>query len=468
MIRFLIFSVFFQVTFAHANQAIYDAQFEKSLNFMMENMIRPDIAAGAIIAAPSKAHPDYFYHWVRDAALTAEAALDIYKSGYLSDSQSKMLRQFFVDHISFNKHIQKTSLLADGLGEPKFSVTGEVYSFPWGRPQNDGPALRALSLVHILDVATKEKWPEAAQIKKTVYQSEIPTKSLAKADFEYVAHRWQDANFDLWEEVYGLHFYTLMAQRKSLSVGIATANYFLDFGAAKFYNQELQKINADLEKFWDPVQKFILATRFTSNRSKSQLDSAVLLGVLHFNIEDDSFSITDNRVIATFQTLKERFADIYYINKNENLGVAFGRYPEDTYNGYETNGAGNPWVLTTAAAAEFLYRTASEISKMQTLKINSVNEKFFHSLYGTKKVRRGQRFINSDPEFRVLLQNLIAEGDRYLDRVIYHRNTDGSLSEQINRESGYMQGAPNLTWSHASFLTAKIARDRAVTALQNH
>ncbi len=468
MIKFLIFAVFFQLSFAHANQNIYDAQFEKSVDFMIQNMTRPDIAAGAIIAAPSKASPDYFYHWVRDAALTTEAALDLYKSGYLTPSQNKILRQFFLDHIAFNQQLQKTSLLADGLGEPKFSVTGEVYSFPWGRPQNDGPALRALSLIHISEMATKENWPEAAQIKKTIYQTELPTKSLVKSDLEYVAHKWQQANFDLWEEVYGLHFYTLMAQRKSLAVGAATANYFLDFGAAKYYNQELQKINADLEKFWDPVQKYILATRFTSNRSKSQLDSAVLLAVLHFNIDSDTFSITDNRVIATFQTLKERFADIYYINKNENLGVAIGRYPEDTYTGYDINGAGNPWVLTTAAAAEFLYRTALEISKMPALKINSVNQKFFYSIKGTKKIRRGQKFTNDDPEFRVLLQNLIAEGDSYLDRIIYHRNSDGSLSEQINRESGYMQGAPNLTWSHAGYLTAKIARDRAVKALQKY
>ncbi len=466
MIRFLIFLVFFKVSFAQANQQAFEDQFNRSIDYMISNMIRPDIEAGAIIAAPSKASPDYFYHWVRDAALTTEAALELYKNGYLTSSQNQLLRQFFLDHIKFNRKIQKTSLLADGLGEPKFSVTGEVYSFPWGRPQNDGPALRALSLVHILDVATKENWPETAQIKKEIYQTELPSTSLVKADLEYVSHRWQEANFDLWEEVYGLHFYTLMAQRKSLATGIATANYFLDFGAAKFYRQELQKINLDLEKFWDPVQKFILATRFTSNRTKSHLDSAVLLAVLHFNIPNDTFSITDDRVIATFQTLKERFESIYYINKNENQGVAFGRYPEDTYNGYETTGAGNPWVLTTAAAAEFLYRTALEISKMPVVKINSVNQKFFFSVRGSNRIKRGQKFSKQDPEFRVLLQNLIAEGDRYLDRITYHRNGDGSLSEQINRESGYMQGAPNLTWSHASFLTAKMARDRAVAALQ--
>jgi glucoamylase len=51
---------------------------------------------------------------------------------------------------------------------------------------------------------------------------------------------------------------------------------------------------------------------------------------------------------------------------------------------------------------------------------------------------------------------------------MYHRNPDGSLSEQINRDSGYMQGAVNLTWSHASFLTAKMARDKALQALKGY
>lgn len=29
----------------------------------------PDVAAGAVIASPSKEHPDYYYQWVRDAAI---------------------------------------------------------------------------------------------------------------------------------------------------------------------------------------------------------------------------------------------------------------------------------------------------------------------------------------------------------------------------------------------------------------
>jgi len=30
-------------------------------------------SSGAIVAAPSQSHPDYFYHWVRDAAISMKS-----------------------------------------------------------------------------------------------------------------------------------------------------------------------------------------------------------------------------------------------------------------------------------------------------------------------------------------------------------------------------------------------------------
>lgn len=34
-----------------------------------------------------------------------------------------------------------------GLGEPKFMIDGSAFTGPWGRPQRDGPALRAIALM---------------------------------------------------------------------------------------------------------------------------------------------------------------------------------------------------------------------------------------------------------------------------------------------------------------------------------
>jgi glucoamylase len=467
----------------------YDDQFHSSAEFMFQNMIRSDIQDGAIIASPSKQSPDYFYHWVRDAALTLESAMDMYEFGYLNPDQRHKMQNFFLNHLLFNKKLQERAQAAEGLGEPKFSVDGYVYPAPWGRPQNDGPALRASSLSRLLAIALNEKWPQIDQIKKFCYESSLKNNSLIKSDLEYTAHHWRDFNFDLWEEVSGSHFYTLMSQRKSLAIGVLIARTFGDLGAADFYGKQLELVNKELEKFWDPNRQFIMATVFvnadqletsgavpynpaghqSNNRGKSQLDTAVLLAVLHSNLDGGTFSIIDDRVLATFQRLKDSFSSIYTVNgKRSDLGTAFGRYPEDTYNGYDTNGAGNPWVLSTAAAAEYLYKLGMALERQDMIHINSVNQSFFTHSLGFRTLRVGQVVSRHSLEFRSILQRIFHEGDRYITRVMYHRNPDGSLSEQINRDSGYMQGAVNLTWSHASFLTAKMARDKALQALKGY
>ena len=64
------------------------------------------------------------------------------------------------------------------------------------------------------------------------------------------------------------------------------------------------------------------------------------------------------------------FIDVYPLfNKTQKdasgqtLGIPVGRYPEDVYNGSatEANG-GNPWYLTTAAVAQYMYAASSEYS----------------------------------------------------------------------------------------------------------
>ena len=57
-------------------------------------------------------------------------------------------------------------------------------------------------------------------------------------------------------------------------------------------------------------------------------------------------------------------------------------------------------------------------------------------------------------EYLQLIQALRSKGDTFLSRVKFHVDGTGSMSEQINRDSGYMQGARDLTWSYASLLSA--------------
>lgn len=88
-----------------------------------------------------------YYTWTRDSALTAKVLIDLFKNG---DTD---LLDVIVEYIDAQAYIQKVSNPSGdlssgaGLGEPKFNVDETAYTGSWGRPQRDGPALRATALI---------------------------------------------------------------------------------------------------------------------------------------------------------------------------------------------------------------------------------------------------------------------------------------------------------------------------------
>lgn len=96
-------------------------------------------------------------------------------SQWAEAGSSRSFQEQFTKSIYYMTQNQWKAQQANGLGEPKFMVNGLVYPFPWGRPQNDGPALRILSLGRILSLAVTEKWPEMASLQSMMYAAELPT-----------------------------------------------------------------------------------------------------------------------------------------------------------------------------------------------------------------------------------------------------------------------------------------------------
>ncbi len=456
---------------ANKNSAI-ENQYQTSVNLLLRNLSYIDGRRGAIPAAPSRANPDYYYHWVRDAALTTESLIGVYNSIQSRSPLKENLKRFFLDTIDFNILLQKNSLKHLGLGEPKFYVSGDSFKKDWGRPQNDGPALRSIVNIELLSLAARERWPEYPSMLANLYNPQLNTFSVVKNDLEFVAHNWMRANFDLWEEVCGHHFYNLMAQRKAMHFGTMIAKYMKDPGAADYYQQQMVNISSQLDYFWNPSVNYIFATSYSNeacyqsfsnrNRGRSGLDSAALLGVLHSEMNQVSFSVVDPRVFSTYLALKSSFSSIYNIGKIQFLNTPFGRYPEDTYDGYTTTSIGNPWFLITAGSAEYLYRLATSYIRSNQVVISFANQRYFSNLLKLE-LRDGQVISSNQPQFKQIIDHLINEADLYLLRVIYHTDENGSLSEQFNREIGYMQGAPNLTWSYAAYITAKLRRDQILS-----
>lgn len=401
---------------------------QRSLSYLLANVgPQPSLglAPGVVIAGTTKANPDYFYHWVRDAALVMDVVARLAKHTPSARRRYDELLGGFVD---FSRSNQETPTFT-GLGEPKFYVDGKAYLEPWGRPQNDGPALRASTLtrwaLRLLDEGRRD------QVVPDLYDGRIPTDSIIKRDLEFVAHHWRESCFDLWEEINGTHFYTRLAQRRALLDGAKLADKLGDGGAARFYRDQAQAISRDLNRFWNASKKVIMPTIDRTggiDYKSSDLDTAVILAILHAGDESGDWSPSDPRVQSTLSALVEKFKSIYPVNANGKPGVALGRYPEDRYDGYHTGGEGNPWFLTTFAVAELLYRTANREEADGV---------------GARAVALRRR-----------------DADAFMTRALAHAASDGRMAEQLNRRTGFQQGAENLTWSYAAHVSAALARDR--------
>lgn len=391
---------------------------------MMANVSRPGSALGSIVAAPSTSQPPYYYyHWNRDSAITADLMVSLYQSSTGLERQN--FRTQLSEFAKFSRQLQLTPSKG-GLGEAMFFTDGRPYSDNgnWCIPQSDGPALRAIAMIRFANLLLSEN--DTNYVTSVFYDSKLPSHTLIKTDLEYVSHHWRAPSCDLWEETFGDHFYTRMVQRKALLDGARLAEKLNDPLAAKWYRKQAQDLSSEILKHWDAARGVFVPTLNQHGEIKkvSGLDSSVVLALLHGDAGDGFIAYTDARMLASFENLTRKFTEIYPINKVF-TGVAIGRYPEDIYSGVDFKG-GNPWVLLTAAFSRYCYKVAIEFNKQ--------NQSVKSGIYKQK-------------------------GDEFLERIRHHANPDGSLSEQIQRDTGYMTSAPDLTWSYVEFIQAAQARD---------
>ena len=91
--------------------------------------------------------PTYsYYQWTRDTALVFKVILNQLING---DSSVEAHLKNYVAESNKLQHTPnpRGDYSSGGLGEPKFQVNGAAFTGSWGRPQVDGPALRAIVLI---------------------------------------------------------------------------------------------------------------------------------------------------------------------------------------------------------------------------------------------------------------------------------------------------------------------------------
>ncbi len=240
------------------------------------------------------------------------------------------------NYISAQAHLQTVSNPSGdlsngaGLAEPKFNVDGTAFTGPWGRPQRDGPALRATALI------AYSRWLIANGQTSTVTSTVWP---IISNDLNYVGQYWNQTSFDLWEEVNGSSFFTTAVQHRALVEGNALAGQ-IGKSCPGCVSQAPQVL-CFLQSYWNG--QYILAN-INENNGRNAKDANSIIGSIHTfdpaaGCDDSTFQPCSAKALANHKVITDSFRSIYSINSGvpEGQAVAVGRYPEDVYMG------GNPW-----------------------------------------------------------------------------------------------------------------------------
>ncbi|RAL16234.1 glycoside hydrolase family 15 protein [Aspergillus homomorphus CBS 101889] len=418
---------------------------------------------GIVVASPSKSDPDYFYTWTRDASLTITALTPYLSSSTTETTKIEPLLQDYITSQATQQTITNPSGPLDdgtGLAEPKFHVNLTAYVGAWGRPQRDGPALRASALIaygnHLLSTG------RAALARRNIWP-------IVRNDLAYVAQYWNETTFDLWEEVRGASFFTTAVQYRALVEGMAFAEALGEecAGCALVAPEVLCLLRRG---YWDAPRGAVRANWPGSGRQG--IDAGSVLAVVHTfdagagcgrDSEDDgdededrtSFQPCSDRALANHKAVVDSFRGIYGVNRGSAVGVAaaVGRYAEDVYQG------GHPWYLTTLAAAEQLYDALYQWERQGRVDVTALSRPFFADL--VPDISSGS-YSRGSEEYAAITDAVRRYADGFLAVVQQYTPENGSLAEQFDRNTGAPVSAVDLTWSYAAFLTAVARRDGAV------
>ncbi|EEH45565.2 uncharacterized protein PADG_01715 [Paracoccidioides brasiliensis Pb18] len=399
-------------------------------------------AAGIVIASPSKSDPDYFFTWTRDAALVFKGLVDDFISG--NTGLQPKLHEF----INSQARLQTVSnpsggLSSGGPGEPKFHVDMSPFNGDWGRPQRDGPALRATAMI------SYARWLVANGYSDTAKSIVWP---VVQNDLSYVSQFWSFSGYDLWEEINSVSFFTTAVQHRALVEGARLARQ-LGLTCPNCESQAPQ-ILCSLQNYWT-------GSYINSNTGggRSGKDTNSILASIHtFDPEaacdDTTFQPCSAKSLANHKVVTDAFRSIYALNSGIPAGsaVSVGRYPEDLYYG------GNPWYLSTFAAAEQLYDAIYQWQKIGSISITNVSLPFFRDVYGSAMIGT---YSSSSSAFKSIIEAVRNYADGFLAISQKYTPESGALAEQFSRDTGTPLSAGDLTWSYASFLTA-IARRSSI------
>lgn len=377
--------------------------------------------SGMVVASPDHSTPggDYYFAWMRDGALSMNALLQT-AGGLTEDVVEKMDKW-----VSWVERSYQEDPGGAHMSEPKFLIpSGKPFPGPWCRPQNDGPGLRAITLMAY------------AKARPSVQQRVWP---LVRLELDWVAANYESDGCDLWEEVRsGDFFWNRFTMRMALLQG---QNFTRDAGHDI---ERADKYGGVAAAIGDKLKDHVDQDGYVFESTNRRMDTAVIEAFNVAYMNDEVFAPLSREVVQTMRGLTTYFCNAFEVNQQAAEagipGVLYGRYDGDNYAG------GNPWVLLTASVATLLYRQSVAFAQ------------------GERPGDAARDALAGIVGQEVSASSLLGAGDAILNRMKLFLTDGMHMSEQLDRSTGKLISAKDLTWNYANILKAMKARSEAVTS----
>ena len=373
--------------------------YERSLFLLRTNID----ANGAIIAANDSdiqhfARDTYSYMWPRDGAFTAHA-LD--RAGYHGVTRSYF--NFCLNIISKGKE-------ASGYFLHKYNPDGSLGSswHPWVSNhekllpiQEDGTGLVLWAL-----------WFHFEKFKDIEFAVKQYENLVIRCGDFLASYRDNKTGlplpcYDLWEEKWGIHTFTVSAVYAGIRAAEKFVNFFGDARRSRIYQRAADEVKASLEKYlYSKEQNRFLKSISPGKDGSFDIDltlDASIYAPFYFGVFDPD----DEKVVNTMNAIRERL----WV-KTDVGGIA--RYEGDSYHRVSTDTSqvpGNPWFICTLWLAQWYIARAKNPKELQ-------------------------------------------EALPILEWVAAKALPSGVLAEQVHPYTNQPLSVSPLTWSHAAFVTA--------------
>ncbi|MFN3396316.1 MAG: glycoside hydrolase family 15 protein [Thermodesulfovibrionales bacterium] len=314
-------------------------------------------SGGAIIAGNDSdvqhfARDTYSYMWPRDGALVAYA-LDL--AGYHG-----ITRRFF----EFCLNIIRKGKESVGYFLHKYNPDGSLGSswHPWINNENkqlpiqeDGTGLILWSL-----------WYHFDRYRDIEFISGVYDKLIIRCGDFLASYRDSDTglpmpSYDLWEEKWGIHTFTISAVYGGLKAAENFSVFFGDKKRARIYRDAADEVKQSMERYlYSDDEKRFLKTIIPEKNGSFKIDLTVdasICAPFYFGV----FEPDDERVVNTIKAIKK-----HLWVKTPVGGVA--RYTGDNYHRVTDdieNVPGNPWFICTLWLAQWYIAKAKNKEELK-------------------------------------------------------------------------------------------------------